>query len=62
MEEFGLPPALLSLFSDLAAEFCRGGKEGLDDDAAGIGGGPIFVLISSHFCCSFSCVFKLLTL
>ena len=43
MEEFGVSPALLSLVSDLAAEFCLGGKEGLDDDAAGTGGGHMFV-------------------
>ena len=63
MEESGVSPALLSLVSDLAAEFCLGGKEGLDDDAAGTGGGHMFVLfISSLFCRSFSVSFKLLRL
>ena len=61
VEEFGVSPALLSLVSDLA-EFCLGGKEGLDDDASGIGGGHILVLFILSLFCSFSASFKLLRL
>ena len=45
-EESGVPPMLLSLFSETGVEPCRGGNDGLDL-VGGIGGAPIFVSLVS---------------